>query len=99
MQELKPVDLVVIGGPLVVEISPPSGENYAMFPRNISRRLASAMTDTPVVLLSGARQTGKTTLVREVAAKAALPYVTLDDVGTLSAATADRKSTRLNSSH
>jgi len=37
-----------------------------MIRRNIQRALAEAMADTPVVLLNGARQTGKTTLVRDL---------------------------------
>jgi predicted AAA+ superfamily ATPase len=34
-----------------------------IFQRNIQPRLLTAMLDTPVVLLSGPRQSGKTTLV------------------------------------
>lgn len=41
--------------------------------------MAEAMRDTPVVLLAGPRQTGKTTLVRKVAAQEGLRYLTLDD--------------------
>jgi predicted AAA+ superfamily ATPase len=37
------------------------------------------MQDTPVVLLAGPRQAGKTTLVRQVAAAKGLRYLTLDD--------------------
>ena len=33
-----------------------------MIRRNIQEYIQKAMTDTPVVLLNGARQTGKTTL-------------------------------------
>jgi len=47
------------------------------------------MADTPVVLLNGARQTGKTTLVKEVADGQKATYLTLDDAATLAAATAD----------
>jgi predicted AAA+ superfamily ATPase len=46
------------------------------------------MADTPVVLLAGPRQAGKTTLVRQVADKG-LHYLTLDDELTLLSATAD----------
>lgn len=35
-----------------------------MFPRHIAPLLSDALADTPVVLLSGARQTGKSTLVQ-----------------------------------
>jgi predicted AAA+ superfamily ATPase len=54
----------------------------------IQTRLAEAMADTPVVLLAGPRQAGKTTLVRQVADKG-LHYLTLDDELTLLSARAD----------
>lgn len=38
-----------------------------------------ALKTSPVVILLGARQTGKTTLVRSLPALAGLPYLTLDD--------------------
>jgi predicted AAA+ superfamily ATPase len=61
-----------------------------MFRRNILHPLRDALSDTPVVLLGGARQTGKTTLVREP--ETGLPashYVTLDDLAVLGAAASD----------
>ncbi len=60
----------------------------SLYPRRIEQRLAEALLDTPVVLLAGPRQAGKTTLVRQVAAKG-LRYLTLDDELTLLAARAD----------
>ncbi len=63
-----------------------------MHQRNITQYLKNALADTPVVLLTGARQTGKTTLARDLAfAPEAFPgrYVTLDDLEVLSAAKAD----------
>lgn len=57
--------------------------------RGIEERLRAALADTPVVLLHGARQSGKTTLVREVAARSQATYLTLDDAGTLAVATRD----------
>ncbi len=61
-----------------------------MYRRNISSQLKDALADTPVVLLGGARQTGKTTLVREQGmTPAAASYATLDDLDVLSAATSD----------
>ena len=60
----------------------------SLYPRRIEPRLAEALLDTPVVLLAGPRQAGKTTLVRQVAAKG-LRYLTLDDELTLLAARAD----------
>ena len=47
--------------------------------RLMAPRIAEAMADTPVVLLAGPRQAGKTTLVRQVAAEQRLRYLTLDD--------------------
>jgi predicted AAA+ superfamily ATPase len=60
-----------------------------MYPRLIEPRLAASLADTPVVLLNGARQTGKTTLARSVAQARGGQYVTLDDSTTLAAARAD----------
>ena len=45
------------------------------------------MADTPVVLLNGARQTGKTTLAQELASGS--QYFTLDDAATLAVAASD----------
>jgi predicted AAA+ superfamily ATPase len=59
-----------------------------LYPRWIGPRLAEAMADTPAVLLAGPRQTGKTTLARQVAA-AGLRYLTLDDQLTLMSARED----------
>jgi predicted AAA+ superfamily ATPase len=49
-------------------------------PRAASRALAAALRVMPVVVLLGARQTGKTTLVRSDPALARRPYLTLDDL-------------------
>lgn len=57
-----------------------------MIGRWIERRVREAMSDTPVVLLNGARQTGKTTLARELAARTGAQYFTLDDAATLALA-------------
>lgn len=60
-----------------------------MYGRNVESELQSAIADTPVVLLNGARQTGKSTLAREFARSHSIPYVTLDDATQLAAATSD----------
>lgn len=60
----------------------------ALFPRLIAHRLAAAMADTPVVLLTGPRQAGKTTLVRQVAQRGGR-YLTMDDELTLLSARQD----------
>jgi predicted AAA+ superfamily ATPase len=60
----------------------------SLFPRHLDARIAEAMRDTPVVLLAGPRQAGKTTLARQLAS-AEMRYLTLDDAPTLLAATTD----------
>lgn len=55
-----------------------------MYRRNIKSAVLSALKDFPVILINGARQTGKTTLVQElVDEKIAVRYETLDDVALL----------------
>lgn len=60
-----------------------------MIRRNIEDRIHEAMADTPVVLITGARQTGKTTLARAIAEKGGARYFTLDDAATLALAAGD----------
>jgi len=60
----------------------------SIFPRNIRQKLMEALADTPVVLLSGPRQAGKTTLVRQLAGSTRR-YLTLDDELTRLAAQED----------
>ncbi len=62
-----------------------------MIRRHITDYLLQALEDTPVVLVNGARQTGKSTLVQspEVAVRHGRRYVTLDDPGVLAAAKHD----------
>jgi hypothetical protein len=59
-----------------------------LYPRLIAARIAEAMADTPVVLIAGPRQAGKTTLVRQMAGQE-MRYLTLDDELTLLAAKED----------
>lgn len=61
----------------------------SLYPRQIEPRVAEALLDTPVVLLAGPRQAGKTTLVRQFAAQQELRYLTLDDELTLLSARED----------
>ncbi len=56
--------------------------------RKLCQRVATSMADTRVVLISGPRQAGKTTLARQFEA-ADRPFLTLDDSGTLAAAQFD----------
>ena len=62
----------------------------AVFRRHIAPQLIDALSDTPVVLLHGARQVGKSTQAQEVA-RGPHParYLTLDDSTILAAAKSD----------
>lgn len=58
--------------------------------RNITDKLLQALEDTPVVVLQGPRQSGKSTLVREISRRfTGAEYFTLDDPLLLSSAEAD----------
>ncbi|WP_456443291.1 ATP-binding protein [Caldithrix abyssi] len=57
--------------------------------RRITPKILQALKFSPVVLLNGARQTGKTTLVKAIAKEKSFRYVTLDDLTTLHAAKSD----------
>jgi predicted AAA+ superfamily ATPase len=59
-----------------------------LYQRHIKRRVSEALADTPVVLINGPRQCGKTTLVRQFASDDR-DYLTLDDQNTLKAARDD----------
>jgi hypothetical protein len=60
-----------------------------LYARTIEPRIAEAQQDTPVILLVGPRQAGKTTLVRQIAQQQGLSYLTLDDELTLLSARED----------
>ena len=60
------------------------------YPRYIESKLKTALKDTPVVLLHGPRQSGKTTLVKAVGGKK-YTYVTFDDEAELASALHDPK--------
>lgn len=60
-----------------------------MYRRFLTHPLTDALADSPVVLINGARQTGKTTLVQSLAPTRFATYFTLDDLGVLSAARSD----------
>jgi hypothetical protein len=62
--------------------------NTDLYPRMVAPRIAEALRDTPVVLLAGPRQAGKTTLARQLAGER-FRYLTLDDELTLLAARQD----------
>ena len=50
---------------------------FPLFPRSLSAAVETALADTPVVCIAGARQSGKTTLVRGL--EPARPFYTLDE--------------------
>ena len=60
-----------------------------MLIRHIAPRLREALSDTPVVIINGARQTGKSTLAQTLEESAPRRYLTLDDPTTLAAAQSD----------
>ena len=60
-----------------------------LYPRFAERRLIEALADTPVVLIHGPRQCGKTTLAQVVGEREGYTYLSFDDDVTLAAATAD----------
>jgi uncharacterized protein len=64
------------------------GPDFKFFERFSTERVAIALADTPVVMLIGPRQCGKTTLVRQFVDKER-EYVTLDDDTVLEAARSD----------
>lgn len=59
----------------------------ALYPRFLTPRIEEALADTPVVLIGGPRQSGKTTLARQLAGQRA--FLTLDNEPTLQAALDD----------
>jgi uncharacterized protein len=59
-----------------------------MLHRQLTQSIRESLADTPVVLLHGARQTGKSTLMRSLA-DAGARYFTLDDAAVLSAVRQD----------
>lgn len=59
-----------------------------LYSRLLETRIVEAMADTPVVLMAGPRQAGKTTLAREIAQRG-MDYLTLDDELSLLAAKED----------
>lgn len=62
-----------------------------MYQRYIAKPLIEALKDTPVILINGARQTGKSTLCRQLVKAGSFDgqIMTMDDPTTLSAAQAD----------
>jgi hypothetical protein len=74
----------------MVEIRPLRGRISTMHKRFLEPEVVAALGDTPVVLLTGARQTGKSTLVRQLSRQRKPAHdLTFDDLTTLNAARSD----------
>lgn len=61
----------------------------ALYPRYIRSRVTEALTDSPVILIHGPRQSGKTTLARLIGDEEGFAYFTFDDDVQRAAAQAD----------
>lgn len=61
----------------------------ALFPRFATDMVATALQDTPVVIVVGPRQCGKTTLVRDLVKSQGREFLTMDDETQLAAAVSD----------
>ncbi len=59
------------------------------YPRLIQARLEETLDDTPVVLLHGPRQCGKTTLAQKIGAQRGYTYFSFDDANLVAAVEAD----------
>ncbi len=59
-----------------------------MYKRNVRNKIITSLKDTPVVMVAGPRQCGKTTLVKQIMAEDSV-YITLDDVNQLAFAKSD----------
>ena len=74
----------------MVDFQPLTGYYSTMIKRHITSAILKALADTPVVLLTGARQTGKSTLVKAIASHHhPARYITLDDFSVLAAVRQD----------
>ncbi len=73
----------------MVDYRPKLGYSQVVFNRHLLSRVRVAQADRAVVLLNGARQVGKSTLARALAAESGARYVTLDDATVAAGARGD----------
>lgn len=67
-------------------------QDVSIIARRAERLVREAMVDTPVVVIQGARQVGKSTLAIQVLAGSGTPLLTLDTSATFNAARSDPES-------
>jgi uncharacterized protein len=60
-----------------------------IYPRHVAAQVTTAISDTPVVVIVGPRQSGKSTLAEQIAAEQGGHLVSLDDAAPRAAANAD----------
>ncbi len=60
-----------------------------LYPRHVASEVLAALGDTPVVVIVGPRQSGKSTLAAQIAADRGAQVVSLDDAASRAAANAD----------
>lgn len=66
-----------------------SAQTMALFPRYVESQVRAALADTPVVVIVGARQCGKSTLAERIAGERGAAMVSLDNSALREAANAD----------
>ena len=64
-------------------------QHVALVPRHAASLLEEILSDTPIAVVQGARQVGKSTLVQDVLTRRVSRYVSLDDANQRAAAAAD----------
>lgn len=74
----------------MVDFQPANGRKSTMYPRHMLKQVRDALADSPVTLIHGARQVGKTTMVRDLlGGPGGFRYISLDSSSVLGAARAD----------
>ena len=82
-----PIPILAISRSLFVVLT--AMNQQLIYPRHIISRLHEALEDSPVVLIHGARQCGKTTLAQSLSGGKGYSYINFDDQNLLAAALAD----------